>query len=251
MNTIKPSYILKNKCKALLEKAQQSFISLNLDFQNEYICESYISHIIKIQDEILTLSLPVSIKDNSPVDLSQWEEKITIFINDKNRKYIFDTHVLRQSHLQSESKEIIKTLEISTPKLVEIRPRQSSERIYSVPEVAVKISGLYNKKSAPKNTVDSFSGMLHSISIGGIGVKITERDLSEICVGDLFELCFVPLPGEEPMLLNAYLRHITNLDEQQKVLLGFQFTTQTLNEATGDSLVRLKHIIKLYQYSGK
>ena len=197
------------------------------------------------------MSWPVSIKDNSPVDLSQWDKKITISINDKNRKYILDTYVLRQSHLQSESEEIIRTLEISTPKLVEVRPRQTSERIYAVPEVAVNIFGLYNKNSAPKNTVASFSGMLHSISIGGMGVKITERDLSEICVGDLFELRFVPLPGEEPMLLNASLRHITNLEEPQKVLLGFQFTAQTLSEAMGDSLRRLEHIIKLYQVPGK
>ena len=77
------------------------------------------------------------------------------------------------------------------------------------------------------------------------------QDLSEICVGDLFEICFVPVPGEEPVLLTARLRHVTDLHEQQQVLLGFQFTAQTLNKGTGDLLNRLNQIIKLYHAYGK
>lgn len=246
-----PSFIGNDKCKALFEKAQQTFISLKLDFKNEYIFESFLSRIIKIQDEILILSLPVSMKDNSPVDLRQWDKKITIYINDDDRKYIFDTYVLKQSHLVMESDEFIETLEIATPELVEVHPRQRYERIYTVPEVSVNILGLYEKTDTSKHTCEFLQGTLHNISIGGIGVKLTTQDLSETCVGDLYELCFVPVPGEEPMLLHAHLRHVTDLHEQQLVLLGFEFSIQTLNEATGDSQRRLNEIIKLYYAYGK
>ena len=150
-----------------------------------------------------------------------------------------------------DSDELIQTMLIATPKLVEVYPRQSSERISTVPEVSVKIVGLDNKADLSNLSDESLQGMLHNLSTGGIGVTITKQDLSEICVGDLFELCFVPVPGEEPMLLKARLRHITDLQEQQQVLLGFQFTIQPLTDGSADLQHRLNEIIKLYHAYGK
>jgi len=249
--TSSPYFILKDKCQMLFEKVQQAYISLKVEFQNELLCESFLAYILNIQNKTLTLSLPVSMKDDSPVELSKWENKITIYINDDNRKYIFDTYTLKQSHLVTESEELIQTMLISTPKLVEVYPRQSAERISTVPEVSVKIIELDYKTGSTKHAGESVQGMLHNLSTGGIGVTTTKQDLTEIRVGDLYQLCFVPVPGEEPIILNARLRHITDFQEQQQVLLGFQFTAQALTDGYGDLLHRLNQIIKLYHAYGK
>jgi hypothetical protein len=242
-----PYLILKNKCKMLFEKAQKAYISLKLYFQHEHVCAVYLSYILNIESETLTLSLPVSVEDDSPFELRKWEKEITIYLNDNNRKYIFDALSIKQSHLVTESDELIETLLISKPKLVGIYPRRRSERISAAHEVSVKIFDLDSKTRSSRQTGKSLQGVLHNLSTGGLGVTINKQDLSELCVGDLCEICFVPMPGEEPVLLDARLRHVTELNERQQLLLGFQFAVQTLTEKSGNMLHRLNHIIKLYQ----
>jgi len=159
--------------------------------------------------------------------------------------------IFKQSHLVLDSDELKQTMLILMPTLVEAYPLHSAERIYTVPEIVVRMYGLDNKADISNLFDESLQGIIHDISAGGIGVSITKQDLSNVRVGDLFQLCFVPVPNEEPLLLNARLRHVTDLNKQQHVLLGFQFAVQTLTEGSGNMLHRLNHIIKLYRTLAK
>ena len=240
-------FVINEKCQNLFQKIHQANLPLKIEFRRKQICKSFISYILKIQDKILTLSLPVSTEDNSSVVLKNWEKEITIFIDHGNLRYIFYANGFKQSHLVLDSDELKQTMLILIPTLVEAYPLHSAERIYTVPEIVVKIYGLDNKADISSLFDEPLQGVIHDLSAGGIGVSITKKDLSKIRVGDLFQLCFVPVPNEEPLLLNARLRHVTDLNRQQHVLLGFQFTVQTLTEGSGNMLHRLNHIVKLYR----
>ncbi len=222
--TSSPCFIVDDDCQITLQEVQQKNLPLKIGFHQRRLCKSSTCRILKVEDEIITLAIAI-LENESPIKLAQWESEVTISFHCNYQKCTFTTQVIEEGPDELKSGVMSQTILIARPQIIEAYPRREHERISvsSRESISVQISKLDYDTDQTNNIDKNLQGILHDISYGGIGVKVPQKVLVDISVGDQFEICIAPVPNEEPLVLKALLRHVTELPNQGQLMLGFQF----------------------------
>lgn len=222
--TSSPCFIVDDNCQITLQEVQQNNLPLKIKFHKWRLSKSFTCRILNMEEEIITLAIPI-LENESPIEIAQWESKVTICFNYNYQQSTFISQVMEEGPKEIKSGVMSQTILIARPQIIEAYPRRKHERISvsSGESIKVQMSGLDNITGQTRIIDKNLQGILHDISYGGIGVKVPQKVLVDVSVGDLFEICIAPVSNGEPLVLKALLCHVTELPKQGQMLLGFQF----------------------------
>jgi PilZ domain-containing protein len=242
-------FIVDDQCQILFQEVQQKNLPITIQFRKWRLSKTFTSFLLQVQDDLLVLSIPISTENESPIELALWEKEIIIRFNHNYQEIVFNAQVQEESQIEIEAGVMTQTVQVSKPQCIEAYPRRSSERIFVIAKklIPVHISRLDSQTSSTYCIGGQLRGMLHDLSNEGIGVTMPPGVLTELRVEDQFELCFVPIPNEEPLLLKTRLRHVTDLPKQGLGLLGFQFIVPNGTEGSDSTYCRLNQTIDLFR----
>jgi len=141
--------------------------------------------------------------------------------------FIFDTEVLAIKSTQNE-KEQTEMMVLAMPEQIEQVQIQSFRRVQVPAEMNVEVSLSQKNISQPGDpqpsfqTIQGFKARLIDLSADGLQIAVPRSQGPVFEKGQCLGLECVPLPGETPLRLNAYVRQIFPDAAQEHILLGMQ-----------------------------
>jgi len=238
----KRKFIVGRECEQALQLAQEKQFLLTVTNKNHNDnWQVFKSKILAMQPNRMTISLsPPGVAD-SPAEPSPGQEIALTFKKGYN-KCLFTTRVISCGQFELEPGVTIPSITIYQPEQIEKIQRRTFERVEVPAGDRVIVS--FCPCDAPD---DKHHGQLINLSAGGLGVKVLLAEAPSWANDRQCLLSFVPLPGQEPIILHSRFRHITDTSHDGYALFGFQFVGLELTEQGRGILHRIGRVTTVYE----
>ena len=240
------NFVVGLECKNILTEAVSKRLPLKITNKHDTRWQVYKSGFLGVQGNRLVLSQPVSDIEGTSMNLQEGQE-IAITFKKGYNKCLFVTRFIGPCDFERDPGESVQAVQILWPQQIEKFQRRAFNRALVPPGDPIQVTFWKSDTPAKERKEKKWRGMLHDLSAGGLGITMLKSELPEFKVGDQFEMWFVPLPGQEPLCLPVWFRHVTTLAETDRVMLGFQTVGLEISEE-GRSLMRwIGRIANVYQ----
>jgi c-di-GMP-binding flagellar brake protein YcgR len=240
------NFVVGLECKKILTEAVAKHLPLKITNKHDTRWEVYKSSFLGMQGNRLVLSTPINDSEDSAVQLEDGQEIAVTFKKGYN-KCLFVTRVIGPCDFETDEGETVEAMQILWPQQIEKFQRRAFNRAQAPPGDPIQVT-FWNSDTPPQERKEKkWQGFLHDLSAGGLGITMLKSEMSEFQTGDQFEMWFVPLPGQEPLCLPVWYRHVTPMPETDQMMLGFQIVGLEISEE-GRSLIRwISRIANVYQ----
>jgi c-di-GMP-binding flagellar brake protein YcgR len=238
----KRKFIVGRECEQALQLAQEKQFLMTVTNKNENDnWQVFKSKILAMQPNRMTISLSPPGAENSPTEPSPGQEIALTFKKGYN-KCLFTTRVISCGQFQMEPGVTVPSIVVYKPEQIEKIQRRTFERIEVPTGDKVTVS------FCPCDDLeDKHHGQLLNLSAGGLGVKVLASEAPSWPNDRQCQLSFVPLPGQEPIVLQSRFRHTTDTTHDGYALLGFQFMGLELTEQGRAILHRIGRVTTVYE----
>ena len=238
----KRKFIVGRECQTVLQLAQDKQFLMTVTNKNENDnWQVFKSKIIELQPNRMTISLAPPGAENGPVAPSPGQE-IAITFKKGYNKCLFTTRAISCGQSEIEPGVIVPSITVYKPEQIEKIQRRAFERT-EVPAGDKVTVNFYPCDNAD----DKCRGQLCNLSAGALGAKILASEAPSWPNDRQCQLSFVPLPGQEPIVLQARYRHTTDANHDGYTLVGFQFVGLELTEQGRNTLHRIGRITTVYE----
>jgi c-di-GMP-binding flagellar brake protein YcgR len=238
----KRKFIVGRQCEQALQLAQEKQFLMTVTNKNENDnWQVFKSKILAMQSNRMTISLSPPGAENSPTEPSPGQEIALTFKKGYN-KCLFTTRVISCGQFELEPAVTIPSITIYKPEQIEKIQRRTFERI-GVP-AGDKVTVSFYPCDDPD---EKYHGQLLNLSAGGLGIKVLASEAPSWNNDRQCQVSFVPLPGQEPIVLQSRFRHTTDAFHDGYALLGFQFVGLELTEQGRAILHRIGRVTTVYE----
>ena len=179
-------------------------------------------------------------------------ERLGLSFRRGHKKCLLAAEVLERCSFQHPDLGWLDALELHWPEVMQELQRRVYQRAAAPPGPPIPVllwhGGTENRKYLGTGRLESFTGTLQDLSVGGFRVRMTRKSEPHFAEGDTVGCEFQPAPKRRIMLLNATFRHCQDGDDDE-FSLGFQIvgleTTPKGCEVLGD----LARVVSWYQAS--
>jgi c-di-GMP-binding flagellar brake protein YcgR len=244
----KRKYIVGIEAKDLLSQVTEKRIPVTITAKDEANWQVYKSSFLAVQANRVILTQPVPDTFDADTHLTDGQEVAVSF------KKGYYKHLLVSRVIAHEDYELDRG--VSTPVIVVLIPdkiERIQRRAYNrgmVPD-GQTVTATFKRISGAPGSTPSHEGLLTDVSAGGLGMRMPEADLTDLCEGEQFTLRFVPLPDHDLIEVNVRLRHITRDPDDPQCTLGFQIIGMEISEEGRATLRRIGRVVSLYQRQEK
>ena len=240
------NFVIGLECKKILSEAVAKHLPLKITNKHDTRWEVYKSGFIGVQGNRLVLAAPVSDMEDGTVKLEEGQE-IAITFKKGYNKCLFVTRFIGRCDFETSEGERVQGVQILWPQQIEKFQRRAFNRAPVPPGDPIQVTFWQSDTPAKDRKEKKWRGILQDLSAGGLGITMLKSEMPEFQVGDQFEMWFVPLPGQEPLCVPVWFRHVTTVPETDRVMLGFQTVGLEISEE-GRSLMRwIGRIANVYQ----
>jgi len=237
------NYVVGAECRQLLQEAAQKHMFINVTNQYDKRWYVYKSSFLALQSNRIIIAMPVPDQQDCYLEPAPGQT-IAISFKKGYHKCLFTTRIIEQTQYQLDSDDTIPVLSALCPTQIEKIQRRTYNR--ATAPVGDPVTVTFWASDASTNT-NKWRGKLYDLSAGGLGLTMLQPELPNIPEGTQVELCFVPLPGQEPLQLQARFRHATEMPETGRYMLGFQMLGLEMDEPGKNLLRRIGRIVNVYK----
>ena len=176
------------------------------------------------------------------------DQPVGISMQHEFNKYVFEAAVLGIEAL--EESNIGKIIRLRIPDRIEKMQRRLYNRV-PVPE-ELKVKALfwhrgYHDEARKAPDENYWQGKLLDISAGGLRVVIEGCQHSCFNVDQFIGLQFTPMSYQKLIVLEGQIKHIEQIDEDEKLCIGVEFLGLEASDEGRKKLRRLEGVINAYQ----
>ena len=200
------NYVVGVDCRKMLLEAVQKQLPLKITNQQQKKWHVFKSCFLDFHSNRLTVAVPVPDQQDSYAEPAEGRE-IAVSFKKGYHKCIFNTRIISQTHFETETGSSVPALLILVPNQIEKIQRRAFNRALAPPGEPITVT--FWTDAGPNRSSDhKWRGQLYDLSGGGMGLNILQSELPDIPEGEQVEICFIPLPGQEPLQLQARFRRI-------------------------------------------
>ena len=241
------NYVVGAECRHLLQEAAQKHMFLNVTNQHDKRWYVYKSSFLALQSNRIIIAMPIPDQQDCYLEPAPGQT-IAISFKKGYHKCLFTTRIIEQTQYQLDSDDTIPVISALCPTQIEKIQRRTYNRAVAPAGDPVTVTFWASDASINAN---KWRGKLYDLSAGGLGLTMLQPEMPEIPEGTQVELCFVPLPGQEPLQLQARFRHATGMPETGRIMLGFQTLGLEMDETGRSLLRRIGRIVNVYKRQSK
>lgn len=242
-------FVIGRECRNLLQEAVDKQMFLTLTNKRDQNWQIYKSNFLAMQSHRIILAEPTDVAPHGQMEPSPGQE-LAITFKKGYHKCLFVTRLIEQGRFEIEPDLFVPTLVVYRPEQIEKIQRRAYNRTAAPASEPVNVAFWSDDASHPA-AQEEYQGVLTNISAGGIGLSVPGAQAPLWQEGQQCRLQFVPMPGEEPLCLEASFRHATEADQNDNAIMGFQFVGLEMTEQGRSTLRRLGSIVRIYQQQHK
>ncbi|KPK77917.1 MAG: hypothetical protein AMJ79_01615 [Phycisphaerae bacterium SM23_30] len=243
------NYVVGIDCRNMLQDAVQKQLPLKITNQQQKKWHVFKSCFLDFQSNRLTVAMPIPDHQDPDAEPAQGQE-IAVSFKKGYHKCLFTTRIISQTQFTLESGPSVPALLILSPPQIEKIQRRAFNRSLAPPGEPITVTFWSSSAQGPSSD-HKWRGQLYDLSAGGMGLTLLQSELPHIAEGEQVEICFIPLPGQEPLQLQARFRHATELPETGRFMLGFQLLGLEMDEHGRNLLRRIGRIVNVYKRHSK
>lgn len=242
---------------ALIEWAIQEEIEISVSLKTAIQSSIFNSKFLEMDHERILIRGPRSevIDFYDPV-----LEVFVTFARDYNTFSFVAKYIGPQTHTMPDGMKV-SSLSFHLPECVEETERRSCERFYAQKEANIQVSFWSDEENeadeieAEKNGEDGakkvtrHTGYVHNLSLSGMGISIGTSELVAFRNNQKCNISILSSAGQELVCLQARYRHRKELMDEDRTVLGFQFTITNSSIEGAKILATLSQIINHIQSS--
>lgn len=241
----KRKFAMGQECHDLLNWAIEKHVPVTITTRNS---DSEEWHVYKAQmldthDRRLFLSEPVPDTGSSPLEGAVGQEIAVTFKKGYN-KCLFVSRLAGRKNITLDSGTDVSTLACYRPEQLEKIQRRAFNRAEPPADQTVIVTFRLIEGDDKKSV---YQGELANLSAGGLGVYTNASCIPPLQEDQQVYMQFVPLPGQEPICVEARFRHATVDKDKGKAILGFQILGLEVNEQSRATMRRIGRIVQLYE----
>ena len=235
------NFVVGIECRKMLQEAVQKQLPISVTNQLNKQWQVYKSCFLALQSNRLVVAMPIPDQNHCYAEPTQGQE-IAVSFKKGYHKCLFTTRIIGQTQFELQTGETVPALLILSPTQLEKIQRRAYNRSSAPPGEPITVT--FWPSDSPNRTGDNkWRGRLYDLSAGGLGLTMRRSELPDIPPGRQVEICFVPLPGQESLPLQARFRHATELPETGQFMLGFQLLGLEMDEVGRSLLRRIGRIV--------
>ena len=239
------NFVVGVDCRNMLKEATQKQLPIHITNQQDKKWRIYKSCFFDLLSNRLVVAMPVPDQQN-PYDPPDQGQEIAISFKKGYHKCLFTTRIIEQTQYQLETGQSVPAIMVLAPAQIEKIQRRTFNRAAAPPGEPVTVTFWCTDSDAPAGN-QKWRGQLYDLSAGGLGITMLQTELPNVAEGEQVEICFVPLPGQEPVQLQARFRHATEMPETGRFMLGFQLLVLEMDEHGRSLLRRIGRIVNVYK----
>lgn len=255
MVTTQRNFVFGAECKKLLQEAVQKHLPVKVTNKQNDRWQVYKSNLLGINNQNLIIAVPTPDMADNTMEPTKGQE-VALTFKKGYHKCLFITRVVSRDQFELEPGIYADAMTVVTPQQIEKIQRRAFNRSPAPPGESISVEFCATPSAQSRSTSTyvlgkRWQGVLHDLSAGGLGVIVPKAEMPDIKLGDQFEVCFVPLSGQQSLILQARFRHATDLSESGMVMLGFQIVGMEMSEEGRNMLRRISRIVNVYQRMSK
>jgi len=246
------NFVFGNDCKELLTEAVQKHLPVKVTNQQDNRWQVYKSNFLALQDQQLILALPTPDMSDSQMEPVPGQD-IAVTFKKGYHKCLFTSRVIKRGRFELEAGVFAEALTIAAPQQLEKIQRRAFNRTEAPAgeSITVEFCAIHGSISRSYVIGKKWEGALQDISAGGLGITLPKTQMPSIEAGEQFEASFIPLPQQNPLILQVRFRHTTDISGTDRVMMGFQLVGMEMSEYGREMLRRIGRIVNVYQRQRK
>ena len=227
----------------MIEEAVQRCLPVTLTNRHDNVWEVYKANFLALNTNRLAISQPVSDCGLGHLEAARGQEVAITFKKGYN-KCLFMARVIGQEHFELDTGINVPAVVVYCPEQIEKIQRRAYNRISPPQDMQVSIDFWPCDGDANK---DRRSAMLVDLSAGGLGMTALAKECDLLEENKLYQLEFVPLQGQGPLVVQCRVRHINSDQVSEVKSVGVQFIGLEMTEQGRATLRRLGRVVSVYQ----
>lgn len=230
----------KDEYKSLLAWAIQEDISISVSLKTHTKCFIYSSQFQDLDEDLIFFSEPTSrvIDPRDPI-----QEVFVTFSRDHST-FSFAATYFDKHTCSREGKGVVSSLAVCLPEYIEETDRRNINRFYVEETTDIPVSFCLENDDTSK-----YSGYLNNVAMDGIGISIAISGEIGISNNQKCDISILSSLGQEVISIPARYRYCNTMDDQEKAILGFQFSISSDTVEGSKKLALISQLISHLQTS--
>jgi len=241
--TPKRRFAVGTECRHLLDEACARRLPVTLTNKEADNWQVYKAHFLCRRGDRLLTSQPTP--DTAPCHLEPAPGQVVAMSFKKGyNKCVFVTTIIRPENIELTPGEYTPALAVRLPQQIEKIQRRAFNRATVPVDLEVPVTMVPVEETDRPETL---FGRLENLSAGGLGVIMSKNDGDKLTVGRQFLIRFIPLPQQQPLEVQARLRHVVPAAQPDRVMTGWQILGLEMTDEGRRRLRRIGRIVGVYE----
>jgi len=239
-------------CRALIEWAIQEEIEISVSLKTAIQSSIFNSKFLEMDHERILIRGP----DSDVIDFYDPVVEAFVAFAKAYNTYSFVAQYTGAHPYTMQDGTQVSSLSFRLPDSIDETDRRNCERFYVDKDAEVQVSFWsedFEEEQANEDKEEKqvirFTGLLHDLSLSGMGISIQPSEDVVFRNNQKFTLSILSMAGQELVSLPARYRHNAVLQNEERTVLGFQFTITNSSIEGAKILATLSQIINHIQSS--
>jgi hypothetical protein len=244
-------------CRALIEWAIQEEIDISVTLKTAVQSSIYNSKILRLEHDRFLILGP----DSDVIDFYDPVQEAFVTFTKVYNTYSFVAKYIGAHAHSVRNGTKVSSLSCYLPECIEETDRRSCERFYVENDEKIQVSFWSEEENEETENeeqgngedenkkVTRYGGYLHNLSLSGMGISIKPTKDVVFHNNQKFTISILSSAGRELVCLHARYRYNKELKNDEKTVLGFQFTLTNSSIEGAKTLATLGQIINHIQSS--
>ena len=236
-------YVNGLECRNLLTAMAQKRVPVTLTNKADNLWRVYKSRFVSLRGNQLVLAQPLPDEVDGHMEPAPGQQVAVSFKKGYN-KCLFLTQLIKTDQYEVEPGNLIPVINVYAPEHIEKIQRRAYKRASALQDEQITVTFWQQQTDAAPR--QQWHGQLANLSAGGMAIIAGTDETAQLAENEPLSLQFVPLPGQEPICVDARLRHVTSQDQTGRTVLGIQFVGLDAHEEGRATLRRISRAVSVY-----